>query len=163
MSAPCRHPVQREKAEQAGIIQLARTLRAEIWVLGTRRGRGKPCPKCGTFVAEHQGLRQTPGHPDLLMFLPVLERDLCEPSALSRRLVYWETKVPGGRLSDEQRAFQACARAAGVECYSGTFDDFVSWTIREGYCRESSFTFERLAAIAARQGATPTTSSGRTV
>ncbi len=132
------HPVQREKAEQAAIVELAQTFGGLVWVLGTRRGRGKPCPKCGTFVAEHQGLRQTPGHPDLEIYLPTPAplAPRVNPSSRGRRLLFWESKAPGGRPSDEQTAYAELARAAGIDHGMGTFDDFVSWAIAEGYCRE---------------------------
>lgn len=137
---PRRKPVQHEKFEQANIVQLAKTIGAEVWVLGTRRSAGKPCPKCGTFVAEHQGTRQTPGHPDLVMFLPLVASD-------AKALLYWETKrADGGRTSMEQIQFGKAATAAGVDFGIGCFDDFITWLVRRGYCRANQFPHYRQPA-----------------
>src|SRR5688572_7830522 len=67
-------PVQLEKLEQTHIIQLIKSLGGRVYVLGTRRSRGKRCQNCGTFVPEDQGTRQTPGVSDLITFLPARTR-----------------------------------------------------------------------------------------
>jgi len=85
-----RRPVQHEKGEQAGGIKLLRTLGATVYTFGTRRSRGKACPRCGTFVPEHQGTRQTPGIPDVFAFLPARNG--------KRVLLCWEAKRPFAAL-----------------------------------------------------------------
>jgi len=122
---------QPEKVEQARIVQLAASLGAKYYVLGTRRSRGKPCPSCGTFVPEDQGTRQTPGLPDLELFL---KRPPARPDYPHARLqLRWEVKAPGGRRSTDQEEFATWAADAGVEYGCGAYDDFVGWCIRNGY------------------------------
>jgi hypothetical protein len=133
-------PVQHEKHEQANIVQLARVLGARVYVIGTRRSRGKACPKCGTFVAEDQGTRQTPGHADLLMFWPTADRPKAFNGGHARRILYWEAKrASGGRLSVEQREFLQLADEAGVSTGTGDYDDFVAWVIHYGYAEPHQF------------------------
>jgi ribosomal protein S27AE len=138
-----RPPVQHEKVQQAQILQLAALVcvrlddgRPAYWVLGTRRSRGKPCPSCGTFVAEHQGLRQTPGHPDLVLFLK--GRGESGP-----RLLYWETKAGRNTTSDDQDAFLGVAAAAGANTGVGDYDAFAGYLVREGYLKAESFPHSR--------------------
>lgn len=135
--------VQREKVEQAHIVQLAATLGAKVYVIGTRRGRGKPCPKCGTFVAEHQGTRQTEGIADLHMFLKLPSRTPMQspvPKCFPSRLfLMWETKAPGGRMSSEQKDLATLAGDAGVCHGSGDFDAFITWLIAHDFVRADQF------------------------
>lgn len=126
-----RQPVQREKVEQAHILQLCAVLRARVYVSGTRRSRGRACPQCGTFVAEHQGTRQTPGIPDLEIFLPPPP---AVPGFAHRRLqLKWETKATGGRRNADQDEYASWAADAGLHYGCGTYDDFIAWCLRYGY------------------------------
>lgn len=54
-----------EKAVQAQIVHLLRSIGANVYVLGTTRRKG-----------DHQGTMQTPGIPDLYVFLPRLPSGL---------------------------------------------------------------------------------------
>lgn len=132
-----RRPVQHEKVEQAHILQLAAVIGAKYYVLGTRRSRGKACPSCGTFVPEDQGTRQTPGISDLVLFLK-------RPPALTdyehaRLLLFWETKSSSGRRSADQDEFASWAADAGVAYGCGTYNDFIAWCVRYGYCKTDQF------------------------
>jgi hypothetical protein len=119
-----------EKAEQAGTIKLLTMLGADVYVLGTRRPRGRPCPKCGSFVAEHAGTCQTPGLPDLVAFLP---------GPLPRRVCFVEQKREGGRFSADQERFRELV-ASSPACYvAGTLDDVIAWLTNEGYLGERRF------------------------
>jgi len=120
-----RRPVQREKAEQADIEQLAVTLGGRVWRLGTRRRRGTPCPSCGTFVPEHQGTRQSPGLPDLFLWLPA--RDVVPATTL-----WWEAKAGRNPLRPEQQDFRAMALSAGHPHGVGGVDSFVAWCVGQG-------------------------------
>jgi hypothetical protein len=131
-----RAPVQREKPEQAAIQQLLTAVGGRVYVLGTRRRRGMSCPSCGTFVAEHQGTRQTPGLADLLAFLP---RRGDWPHAY--RLLLVECKAPpeagrrGGRLSPDQRTFRDLAASAGVDHVGGDLTAVHHWLAVHDYVR----------------------------
>lgn len=107
--------VQREKVEQAHIVQLLRSIGAQVWVLGTHRRQG-----------DHQGTMQTPGHPDLVAFLPVT-------AFASSVLLYVEVKAAGGRLRPEQVAFQLCCQTAGVQHLVGDCNGVIAWLIDRGY------------------------------
>jgi hypothetical protein len=112
-----------EKAEQAGTIKLLTLLGADVYVIGTTRPRGRPCPSCGTFVAEHAGTCQTPGMSDLVVFLP---------GARPRRVCFIEQKRPGGRLSEPQERFKALAEHSTALYVAGTLDDVIAWLQRQG-------------------------------
>ena len=110
---------QPEKAEQAGIVKLARSLGGRVYVLGTRRRAG-----------DYQGTMQTPGIPDLLVFLP---DSWIQRTAPSYRQVWIEVKAAKGRLSDDQATFQGLCAMAGVDHVVGGVTEFCGWLIREGY------------------------------
>lgn len=108
-----------EKAEQAAIVQLLQSVGAAVYVLGTRRKRG-----------DYQGTMQTPGLPDLLAFVPMVQ-------ASTRRyeLACIEVKVAGARRTWPQSVFAGYCEKAGV-CYQcGTLDDVLSWLRDEGLIR----------------------------
>lgn len=113
-----------EKAEQAGTVKLLTMLGADVYVLGSRRRRGRSCPSCGTFVAEHQGTCQTPGVADLIVFLP---------GPLPRRVCFIEQKRHGGTFSAEQRRFRTLAEGSTALYASGTLDDILQWLKEGGY------------------------------
>ena len=135
-------PRQLEKSEQAGGVKLLMLLGAKVYVLGTRRSRGKPCPKCGTFVDEHQGTRQTPGIGDVLAFLPARD-GVREP-------LWWEAKRPiNGRLSSAQREFRdLCLAARAAHCV-GSCDDLINWLIENRYLRDSQVPHYRVRQVPA--------------
>lgn len=145
-----RRAVQHEKIEQGHIVELARLIGAFVVVLGTRRSRGKPCPNCGTFVAEDQGTRQTEGVADLELWMP---QKGVEAATGERRylLLKWETKRPdGGRFSPAQQQYAAIVNASNVEYGSGSFDDFIAWCCSRGYCSTGQFSHERAQRVEAR-------------
>lgn len=140
-ATPRRRPVQREKHEQVQVVQLLTSLGGRVYVLGTRRRRGAPCPHCGAFVAEHQGTRQTPGIGDVLAYLP--------PPPLGARLngyvaLWVECKAAGGRLSDDQQAFRTFTVGAGIAHVVGGLNDVIAWCLREGYLKPDQVLHERL-------------------
>lgn len=119
-----------EKVEQMhGVITLTK-LGAKVYVLGTRRGRGKRCPKCGEFVSEHQGTRQTPGIADVYALLPSPGYRPAPGSAL-----WWECKAADGRLSPDQQRFRDACLGANVPHVVGTCNDLIAWLIRGGWLR----------------------------
>ncbi len=121
-----------EKVEQAHIKQLAETVGCTVVVFGVTR-RGSKC-ECGKWVAGHQGTQQTPGIPDLEIWLPVRASFI----AGQRELVKWETKAVGGQLSPEQRDYRDLCAVSGVTWGSGTYDDFIQFLVARGLVKADS-------------------------
>ena len=120
-----------EKDEQALTVQTLEAIGAAVYVLGTRRPRGRNCPKCGTFVAEHQGTCQTPGIADLVVFLPA-------PRGAAggvRPILFVEQKAVDGRFSPRQKEFRKLAEASPASYVAGTVDDVVRFLEARGYVR----------------------------
>lgn len=119
-------PIRSERVEQAHIVQLARTLGARVYVLGTVRRKG-----------DYQGTMQTPGVPDLWMMWPACQRR--EPEGYDRLLsgcgLWWEVKRMGGTRSPAQRAFGAQCVSAGVRYGWGDLDAFMAWCEASGRLR----------------------------
>ena len=113
-----------EKAEQAGTVKLLTLLGADVYVIGTRRPRGRACPSCGAFVAEHAGTCQTPGVSDLIVFLP---------GPRPRRVCFIEQKRVGGVLSEPQEQFRQVVDASTALYVAGTMDDVMAWLDDRGY------------------------------
>ena len=111
---------QPEKAEQAGIVKLAMSLGGRVYVLGTRRRAG-----------DYQGTMQTPGIPDLLVFLPV--RWHTSGEAVGYRQLWIEVKAATGRLSDAQNTFQGLCAMSGQPHVVGGVTEFCGWLIAQGY------------------------------
>lgn len=130
--ASCR-PRVLEKTEQANIVELARSVGCDVYVLGTVR-RGSLCQNCGAHVAGHRGTQQTPGIPDLEIWLPAhgIQRVLHDTFGNTRELVKWETKSETGRLSDEQKTYRDMCAAGGVTWGCGTFADFEQFLVTRG-------------------------------
>ena len=116
-----------ENVVQQHIVTLLRTLGAKVYVLGTRRGRGE----------RDHGTHQTPGLPDLLAFLPRLNR---------RRQVWIEVKAVGGRLRPAQVVFQGLAHEADVDHLVGDLDVVIAWLLFHGYLKKSQVPHYRLPA-----------------
>ena len=116
-----------EKTEQAATVKLLTMLGADVYVIGTRRPRGRACPTCGTFVAEHAGTCQTPGVSDLIVFLP---------GPLPRRVCFVEQKRAGGQLSIEQQHFRTLAESSTALYVAGTLGDVLAWLNANGYLRD---------------------------
>lgn len=119
---------QPEKVEQAHIVQLLKSIRGAVWVIGMHRRRG-----------DYQGTMQTEGYPDLTVFLPVT------PTA-SSCLLFIEVKAGRGRLRPEQQAFQLHCQAAGVAHVVGDYNTVVAWLIEHGYLKREQVPHYRLSA-----------------
>lgn len=151
-----RKPVQREKHEQSAIVQLLRSIGAKVCIIGTKRPGGKKCPKCGTFVAEHQGTCQTPGIPDLYAFLPArwtkagvetIAWDDLRTCAIPASTLWVEVKAEGGRVSVSQQEFEALALKAGVNHVIGDIGRVMVWLIDHGYLKPQQVPHYRLKAF----------------
>ena len=129
-AARARAPRRLEKTEQADTVKLLQTIGAAVYVIGTRRPRGKPCATCGAFVPEHQGTCQTPGLPDLVAFLPGHGAGAGE-----RRILFVEQKARTGRYSPDQLMFRALVEQSPAAYIGGTLDDVVFWLEARGYVR----------------------------
>jgi hypothetical protein len=143
MRAGRKKPVQREKFEQAHVIDLMKRFGGKEYVLGTRRPAGRRCPKCGEFVREHQGTCQTPGVADVLMFMPALD----DRAARRYRFLAIECKAPGGRMSAEQREFKDFCDGAGIEHILGGLDAAIAWLVVNGYAKTHQFPHYRVEHI----------------
>jgi len=150
-ATPARPPrvvKQPERHEQKAIIGFLTTLGAKkVYVAGTTRPKGKPCPKCKTFVPEHMGTMQTPGIPDIpFAFLPpprYTPPNCWMPRPLN--LVVIECKRPkDGRFSPEQVEFRELCLAAGALYIGGSLDAVIAWAIDHGYCRAGDVPHYRL-------------------
>jgi hypothetical protein len=119
-----------EKTEQANTVQLFATIGADVYQLGTRRPRGRPCPCCGTFVSEFQGTCQTPGISDLVVFLPGHAG-----GDGPRPVLFLEQKASGGRFSPAQTHFRDVVQRSTAEYAAGTVDDVIAWLEQRGYLR----------------------------
>lgn len=131
MATVRRKPVQREKTEQAHVVKLYRSIGAAVYIMGTRRRAG-----------DFQGTMQTPGIPDLMLFLPPVPGKTMEPA-----LLFHEVKAARGRLSAEQKAFRDACRAAGVFHVVGGLDAAIEFLVRTGRARTESFPHYRRPEI----------------
>jgi len=107
VSVPRRQP---ERAEQQAIVRLLRTLGCAVYVLGTTRPRG-----------DYGGTCQTPGMPDLYVFLP-------HGAAL-----WIEVKAPKGRPRPEQLTFREHCLGRGHHHIMGGLDAVIAWLIEHHY------------------------------
>lgn len=115
--------IQREKVEQAHVVQLLRSIGGTVYVLGTRRRSG-----------DYQGTMQSPGIPDLLAFIPARRSTNERPAFL-----FIECKVAGGRLSPEQRVFQQLCVAANIRHIVGDLDAVIAWLVQADYVTANQF------------------------
>jgi len=109
-----------EKQEQARIVELFRALRGTVYVSGTVRRAG-----------DYPGTMQTPGIPDLAVFLPAPRAALVGGD--THVFAFVEVKRAGGRLGPAQRVFRDYCEASGIEYVSGTLDDVLAWLKVRGY------------------------------
>ena len=112
-----RKPVQREKHEQAAIVQLLRSIGASVYVLGTRRPRG-----------DYHGTCQTPGIPDLYAMLPARK-------SWAADAVWIEVKSATGRLSPDQSVFASRCYERSIPYVRGGVDAVISWLTASGYLK----------------------------
>lgn len=119
--------VRSEKVEQSHIVQLVALLGGKAYVKGGHRKRG-----------DYQGTMQTPGIPDLDVFLPARTvgggRGVVGPL-----FAFVEAKRAGGRQSPEQKAYQQLCRERDIAYVLGTYDAFVAWLVGLGYVRADAF------------------------
>lgn len=109
-----------EKTEQAHIVQLLRSIGADVWILGTRRAKG-----------DYQGTRQTPGLPDVLACLPWKGNI----SGGFRRMVAIECKSATGRLRPAQEYFAACCQESDMLHVVGGLDAVIAKLVELGYLK----------------------------
>ncbi len=125
-----------EKQHQANGVAVLKTINAQVQVFGTRRSRGRRCPKCGEFVPEDQGTRQTPGSPDVYALLPPVR---LVTGVVLRLPLWWEVKAEDGVRSPEQVHFATIHEAtvaAGFMGYCcGTFDVLIGWLVAHAYLK----------------------------
>jgi hypothetical protein len=104
---------QPEKAIQADIVQALRRVGCAVYVLGTHRPAG-----------DYQGTMQTPGVPDLWVFLP---RGLGG--------LWVEVKAPKGRRSMAQEQFRAACYDDGVPYVCGGLPEVMQHLMLRGVIR----------------------------
>jgi hypothetical protein len=111
-----------EKVEQANILELLKTIGASWYEIG--RPRARVCWYCKK-PSKDMGMRQTPGIPDLWVFLPVKKNQ----AELWRPTFLWieAKRAKGGRLSDEQRTFRDDCQQRGIPHVDGSYDRVVEW------------------------------------
>jgi hypothetical protein len=143
-------PVQREKHEQALVVELLQKIGWQVYVIGTRRPRGSRCPRCGTFVAEHQGTCQTPGLSDLIAFSPRRYEGVIREAG--RLLVFIEAKATGGRLSPAQKAFAECCWdvTGSIEHIVGGYDVVIQFLVEQGFLKATQVPHYRQPVSAQR-------------
>lgn len=118
-----------EKTVQQQVIHLLRDIGAAVYVLGTKRARG-----------DWQGTRQTPGIPDLWVFLPPRKvADHSGPTGL-----WIEVKADGGRLRPEQESFRYGCQLAGVGHVVGGVDEVVQHLVAGGWVQTNAVAHYRL-------------------
>jgi hypothetical protein len=125
---PLQHP---ERVEQTNICNLARSIGGKVCVLGTTRRKG-----------DHQGTMQSPGLPDLFIFMP--SPTLPNSHGLIDRAtgIWFEVKAPGGKRSAEQIEFgNACMMTETPYGY-GTLTDFVHYLVAGGWLKRENVNHE---------------------
>lgn len=129
-----------EKFQQHDGCKLLSSLGADVYTIGTRRSKGKACPKCKTFVPEDQGTRQTPGIADVLAFLP-------EKNGKPAIALWWEAKhADGGHASAEQLHFaELCRRSSQAHCI-GPLNALFAWLLEHKYLNAGQVPHYRLPA-----------------
>lgn len=125
-----------EKAEQAHIVQLVRSIGGHVYVLGTHRRS-----------TDFQGTMQTHGVPDLICFIPDKRRSIDPPEGTSFHFcVFIECKAVGGRLRPEQRQFRELALKAEVTHLVGGLDVVIQFLVDKGLAKSEQFPHYRQPA-----------------
>lgn len=112
-----------EKVEQAHIVQFARSLGGMVYVLGNHRRAG-----------DYQGTMQTPGLPDLWIWLPPGARrtETGGTVHLPPMALWWEVKAARRQRRREQIVFGEQCQMAGTPYGYGTFDAFIGFMAEHG-------------------------------
>jgi hypothetical protein len=126
-------PVPLEKVEQRNTVDLLTRIGAKVYEIG--RPRQQKCHACGA-QSKDLGTRQTPGIPDLFVFLPIGRSNgpIARP-----RYVWIEMKRQGATESDlttEQKEFREFCRERSITRIDGAFDKVVDWLASHGFVRE---------------------------
>lgn len=116
-----------EKAEQAAIVQLLESLGAKVYVLGTRRRKG-----------DYQGTMQTPGIPDLYVFLPHVRHPQWPHAPFGATALWIEVKAEGGKLSPEQETFQCLCRNREVGHVVGGLHEVMVFLATGGWIKATA-------------------------
>ena len=111
-----------EKVEQAQILELLKAIGASWYEIG--RPRARLCWYCKK-PSKDLGMRQTPGIPDLWVFLPAKKNS--GPFVTPTFLWIEAKRAKDGRLSDEQRDFRDECRRRGIPHVDGSYDRVVDW------------------------------------
>ncbi len=124
-------PVPLEKIEQRNTVDLLTRIGAIVYEIG--RPRQQRCHACGA-QSKDLGTRQTPGIPDLFVFLP-----MGAPLA-GRPLYCWiEMKRQGATdsaLTAEQKAFRAMCRLRSIPHVDGALESVVRFLAEYGFMKE---------------------------
>jgi len=131
-------PVKLEKHEQDGGVKLLRSIGAVVYEIGTRRRKGKPCPKCRAFVPNDDfGTHQTPGIPDVLAFLPARDN--------VREVLWWEAKrEKGSHFRKEQKEFREFVLMTSTWHCVGALDELLAWLLEHRYLAISQIPHYRI-------------------
>ena len=122
-----------EKVIQAQGVKLLRMVGARVYVTGTTRPKG-----------DYQGTCMTPGLADVLAFVPVAG------DRSTYRLLCWEAKAEGGRMSPAQVQFRADCAAAQVPHVVGDLDALIEWLLTAQLLKAEHVPHHRLPATGAR-------------
>lgn len=129
LDSPPRKRRQPERAIQAQVVKLLRSIGADVWVLGTTRRRG-----------DYHGTMMTPGIPDVFAVLPIRHRDM-------DRTAFWvEVKAPSGRRSPAQDRFAGLMAMTACAYVCGGLDDVIGYLVDHGYVRTHQLAHYRTEA-----------------
>jgi hypothetical protein len=122
-----------EKVVQQQIVNMLRSVGAAVYVLGTKRPS-----------TDFQGTRQSPGIPDLFVFLPAPRLQPGAPAAL-----WIEVKAAGGTLRREQDEFRTQCRLVPTLGYvTGGVDQVISYLVNGGWLKSENVPHYRLPGSA---------------
>lgn len=126
-----------EKTVQRDVVQLLRAIGGQVWELGHKRSKGRPCPHCKQFVPNHDfSTRQTPGIPDIYAI---------GPHRTGGWYSLWvECKADGGRLSQEQLGFQESCKLTRTWHVVGGLDDVITFLLWKGVISERNVAHYRV-------------------
>ena len=124
-----RRQPEREITQQ--IVRLLKSLGGEIYKSSTTRRRG-----------DYQGTMQTPGIPDLEIFMPPPKARPAD----NHVLVKIEVKAQKGRMSPAQQRYRQLCLLSNTHHIVGGFDEVLDWLISHAYLESEQVLHERSAA-----------------